>query len=148
MFGGGNKIVSNQPGTSHVRYQPTKASETSNVSNKVETINLFTITAMPEFQPKCIEELRYEDYKIKKTGPVMGSNFNSMPIQNTFTSSSTGKHNYYSLGLGFPPTSSTSTTNTNLFGGNNQSTGLFRKLFINNSNNIYIYISYRSYLPF
>jgi hypothetical protein len=90
IFGGGNKNVSSQPGTSHVRYQPTKAQETSNVSNKVETINLFSITSMAEFQMKSIEELRCEDYKIKKSGGMIGSTFNSIPMQNTFSNTNTG----------------------------------------------------------
>ena len=95
LFGGQNNIISTQTGTSHVRYQATKAQETSTVTNKVENIHLVAITSMPEFSNKSIDELRSEDYVAKKKGTLgnmggTGQMFNSMPMQNNFSTSNTG----------------------------------------------------------
>ena len=58
---------------SHVyKYQPTRTQETSiaNGSQKTDITFMSTITAMPEYASKSIEELRYEDFSNKKQGII------------------------------------------------------------------------------
>jgi hypothetical protein len=57
-------------GTYPFTYQPTQTQEQSNVNGqqKLDKINLISITAMEYYCKKSIEELRYEDFKNKKSG--------------------------------------------------------------------------------
>jgi hypothetical protein len=59
-------------GTHMIKYQPTRTQESSNAngSHRMDNVHLNTITAMPEFSSKSIEELRYEDFSNKKLGIV------------------------------------------------------------------------------
>uniref|UniRef100_A0A1A9WVG8 Nuclear pore complex protein Nup98-Nup96 n=1 Tax=Glossina brevipalpis TaxID=37001 RepID=A0A1A9WVG8_9MUSC len=111
-FGQPGNAASN-PGTSLAKYQPTMGTDTLMKGGQSNNINtkLHCITGMKEYEGKCLEELRMEDYLANRKGPQAG------------TSGATG------FGLG-------SSAGGGLFGSTAQpSTGLFGQTTANANEN-------------
>jgi len=133
----------NIQGTYSIRYQVTTVDEPSfnkqGSSQKPIPIKLISITAMNEYCYKSLEELRIEDYRIKKSGviPQMQPAAQNMGMINSqnFGAPNTGQtlfgqpqqQNQQSTGLFGSGMGNTQQSSGGLFGSNTQSGGLFGK---------------------
>lgn len=62
-------------GTTVVKFSPRQDADTFKVDGETVTGRIFIhcITAMEEYESKCIEELRMEDYMVHRKGPPVGA---------------------------------------------------------------------------
>ncbi|KAI3387396.1 hypothetical protein SNEBB_001074 [Seison nebaliae] len=128
LFGGnssssnGMSMTNGTRGTHNVPYQVTSFSEPN--ARFANSTKIISITGMNQFENKCLEELRLEDYEIMKnkqngttTGNSAGTLFSSQSTPNAGTSMGSSLFGGKSNSL-FSTSSSLSTTtgNKNIFG--------------------------------
>lgn len=121
-------------GTAVTKYQPLPGTDQISKNGQSNNINTrhHCITAMKEYEAKCLEELRVDDYSANRKGPQAGN----VPSGGIFSSQNTS--GIFGAPASQPQTSglfgSTAPQNTGgLFGATSQSNSLFTPASQNNS---------------
>ena len=84
-----DKSIIEKTYSSHYEYDKTLDFGMSNKTNKLENINLIAITAMTKFLDKSLEEIRVDDYRLKRkeiTTEFLKKVKKIIPMENIFYS--------------------------------------------------------------
>uniref|UniRef100_A0A0N5CBU3 Nuclear pore complex protein Nup98-Nup96 n=1 Tax=Strongyloides papillosus TaxID=174720 RepID=A0A0N5CBU3_STREA len=118
-----------------IKFEPVITSDTMmrNGKNENTQVKLMCITIMKQYESKCLEELRVEDYLANRKGPQAGSTtgFFGSSTSNTggglfgSTTATNTSNNIFGSSTQQKPSlfGSTTQSSTSVFGSNNQSTG-------------------------